>query len=104
MNRIYSSIILAFALVLLAASSPDTREITDPKTIQPESNPSAAPIPIDDLFFTRSVGGASWSPDGKQVLFISNLTGRANLWKVNSAGGWPIQLSQSDDRETDPTW
>jgi dipeptidyl aminopeptidase/acylaminoacyl peptidase len=104
MNRTYSSIILAFSLILLAASSPDTREITDPKTIQSESNASAAPIPIDDLFFTRSVGGASWSPDGKQVLFISNLTGRVNLWKVKSTGGWPIQLSQSDDRETDPTW
>ena len=64
----------------------------------------AVPVPIDDLFFTRSVGGASWSPDGKQIVFTSNFTGRNNLWKVSAEGGWPIQLSQSDDRQGSATW
>lgn len=97
-------VILAFSLVLLAPTSRDTREITDPKAVQSESNPTAGPIPIDDLYFTRSVGGGAWSPDGKQVVFTTNLTGRFNLWKVNAAGDWPIQLNQSDDRETDAVW
>jgi dipeptidyl aminopeptidase/acylaminoacyl peptidase len=26
------------------------------------------------------------------------------LWKVNADGGWPIQLSQSDDRQAGATW
>jgi dipeptidyl aminopeptidase/acylaminoacyl peptidase len=99
-----SSLIVLFTIILIAATSPDTREITDPKTIQSESNPGAAPIPVDDLFFTRSVGGGAWSPDGKQVVLTTNITGRFNLWKVSAAGGWPIQLSQSDDREMNPTW
>ena len=27
-----------------------------------------------------------------------------NLWKVAASGGWPIQLSQSDDRQIDAVW
>jgi len=27
-----------------------------------------------------------------------------NLWKVAAAGGWPIQLSESDDRQLDAVW
>ncbi len=94
----------AAVLVSLAATSPDTREITDPKKIASADMPGAGPVPIDDLFFTRSTGGGAWSPDGKEVVFTSNFTGRLNLWKVNSAGGWPIQLSQSDDRQGGANW
>ena len=99
---------LAAVLMLLlsaaASDSPDTREITDPKMIVSTSADAAFPIPVDDLFFTRSTSGAAWSPDGKQVVFTTNLTGRNNLWKVSAEGGWPIQLSQSDDRQSGATW
>jgi dipeptidyl aminopeptidase/acylaminoacyl peptidase len=88
----------------LASTSPDTREITDPKKISSAEMTGAGPVPIDDLFYTRSSGGGAWSPDGKEVLFTSNFTGRLNLWKVSSSGGWPIQLSQSDDRQGSAIW
>ena len=96
--------ILVCAVVVFASDSPDTREITDPKTIASLPALGAAPIPVDDLFYTRSIGGGSWSPDGKEVVFTTNLTGRNNIWKVSAAGGWPIQLSQSDDRQTGAAW
>ena len=99
---------LAAVLMLLlsaaASDSPDTREITDPKTIVSTTADAAVPIPVDDLFFTRSTGGGAWSPDGKQIVFTTNLTGRNNLWRVSADGGWPIQLSQSDDRQSGATW
>jgi len=86
------------------SSGPDARQITDPKTITSTSNPNARPIPIDDLYFTRSVSSASWSPDGKEIAFTTDISGRSNLWKVNADGGWPIQLAQSDERQYGETW
>jgi len=32
------------------------------------------------------------------------MSGRSNLWKVSAAGGWPVQLIQSDERQTQGTW
>jgi dipeptidyl aminopeptidase/acylaminoacyl peptidase len=85
-------------------SGPDARQITDPKSITSVANPNARPIPIDDLYFTRSVSSASWSPDGKEIAFTTDISGRSNLWKVNANGGWPIQLAQSEDRQYGETW
>jgi dipeptidyl aminopeptidase/acylaminoacyl peptidase len=89
---------------LPAATSPSERPITDPKSIVSASNASGGAVPIEDLYYTRSVSGPSWSPSGREIAFTTNLTGRGNLWKVSSSGGWPIQLSQSDDRQSDPVW
>jgi len=97
-------LILATAVVSLAATSPDTREITEPKTITSAEESGAGAVPIDDLFYTRATGGGAWSPDGKEIVFSSNFTGRFNLWKVSASGGWPIQLSQSDDRQSGAIW
>ncbi|MBV9342483.1 MAG: S9 family peptidase [Acidobacteria bacterium] len=48
--------------------------------------------------------GAAWSPDGREVVFTTDMSGRLNLWKVKSSGGWPLQLTQSDERQFGATW
>src|SRR5258708_16761148 len=100
----FALLVLATAVVSVAATSPDTREITDPKKISSAEVSGAGAVPIGDLFYTRSTGGGAWSPDGKEVVCSSNVTGRFNLWKVSSSGGWPTQLSQSDDRQNGAVW
>ncbi|HEY6937256.1 MAG TPA: S9 family peptidase [Terriglobales bacterium] len=91
---------ILLCLPLLAQTSgPASRQPTDPKSVASAVNPNARPIPIDDLYFTRGLYGASWSPDGKEVVFTTNFSGRPNLWKVSAGGGWPIQLTQSDERQ-----
>jgi Tol biopolymer transport system component len=89
---------------IAASTGPDDRSLTDPKSVVSASNPAARPAPIDDLYYTRNVFGAAWSPDGQQILFTSDISGRFNLWKVRASGGWPIQLTQSDDRQYGAVW
>jgi hypothetical protein len=57
----------AFCASVAASSGPDDRRITDPKSVVSASNPAARPAPLDDLYYTRSVFGAAWSPDGQQI-------------------------------------
>ncbi len=80
--------------------------VTDPTKILSKPNAQIEPrsLTIEKLFMTRQVGGATWSPDGKSVAFISNMSGRNNLWTVPSDGGWPVQLTVSDQRQTAPAW
>ena len=86
------------------ASGPDDRALTDPGYVVSANNPEARPAPFDDLFYARNVFGAAWSPDGKQIVITMDMSGRSNLWKVSSSGGWPIQLTQSDDRQYNAVW
>src|SRR5467141_3435746 len=55
------------SLLFVFARSPEERTITDPAAVSSPRNANATPVPIDDLFFSRSVTGASWSPDGKEI-------------------------------------
>jgi len=87
-----------------SSTGPDDRPITDPKSIVSAANPSARPAPFDDLYYTRSVFGAAWSPDGKQIVFTTDISGRFNLWKVRASGGWPTQITPSDERQYSAVW
>ena len=48
---------------------------------------------IDRFLNVRSASGASFSPDGRFVAFLTNVTGVAQLWQVPVEGGWPVQLT-----------
>ncbi|MBU6417357.1 MAG: PD40 domain-containing protein, partial [Xanthomonadaceae bacterium] len=99
------AVVLVFASApLLAAVPSPERALTDPASIQSASNPAAHPVPIHDLFFTHGVAGATWSPDGRAIVISTNTTGRFNLWKVPAAGGTPVQVTRSDDRQYGAAW
>src|SRR5262245_52794683 len=36
----------------------------------------------------------SWSKNGRWIYFVSNRTGRDEVWKVPSAGGAPVQVTK----------
>jgi dipeptidyl aminopeptidase/acylaminoacyl peptidase len=88
---------LLLATPAVAEIPTPARPVTDPKAIVSPSDPLAAPVPIDDLIFSRGVLSATWSADGRQLFISTNLTGRYNIWRSDAAGSWPVQLAQSDD-------
>jgi dipeptidyl aminopeptidase/acylaminoacyl peptidase len=89
-----------------AQTLPAPQAVTDPKQIASKPNAQIEPrgLTIEKLYMTRQVGRATWSPDGKSIAFISNMSGRNNLWLVPAEGGWPVQLTVSDQRQTAPAW
>jgi dipeptidyl aminopeptidase/acylaminoacyl peptidase len=84
----------------LAQIATPPRPVTDPKSLVSPADPLAAPVPIDDLVFSRGALGATWSADGRQLFVSTNLTGRYNIWRMDSSGSWPIQLTQSEDNQS----
>jgi dipeptidyl aminopeptidase/acylaminoacyl peptidase len=92
--------LLATAAPAIAAIPTPERPVTDPKSIVSPADPQAAPVPIDDLVFSRGVLDAAWSADGRQLFVSTNLTGRYNIWRTDADGSWPVQLTQSDDSQS----
>ena len=104
------AIVILMSTILAETAATQTlaapKAIIDPSQIASQPNAQVEPksLTIEKLFMTRQVGRATWSPDGKSVAFISNISGRNNLWMVPAEGGWPMQLTVSDQRQTAPTW
>lgn len=70
-----------------------------------EAKPAAAPrevkqYTIEQFMDTTRIGGASFSPDNKTILFHSNKTGIFNVYSMPTTGGDPRQLTQSTKEST----
>jgi dipeptidyl aminopeptidase/acylaminoacyl peptidase len=72
-------------------------KVTSDKIVSQE-NPNFHPLDLDTLYHTRSMLSLRWSSDNQFLFFDTNITGRYNIWRVPSEGGWPIQLTVSDER------
>ena len=73
---------LFFALCLVIAQPalsqqavPAPEAVTDPTKLQSRSVENMQNFTIEKLYMTRTVGGSTWSPDGKQIAFVSNISG-----------------------------
>ena len=87
---------------------PAPTAISDPKQVTSRPNADVEQgeegLSLQRLYMTRQIGDAAWSPDGKSIVFVSNITGRNNLWLVPAEGGWPTQLTVSNQRQSHPAW
>ena len=47
------------------------------------------------------IGPPAWTPDGKELLFPSNRSGRSGLWRVSASGGTParVPVAGTDPRQ-----
>ena len=46
----------------------------------------------------------SYSPDGSQIVFYSNRTGRSQIWIMNADGSDPHVVFETDEDCWDPVW
>ena len=100
--------VVSMSTFALAQTLVPPKAITDPKqiTAKPDADVEQGEesLSLERLYMTRQVGDTAWSPDGKSIVFVSNITGRNNLWLVPAEGGWPTQLTVSDQRQSNPAW
>jgi dipeptidyl aminopeptidase/acylaminoacyl peptidase len=113
MRKLFFLLTILFAIPFVTGQSTPaatdavgaSQAITDPKLITSRIlKREVQPFTIEKLYTTRNIGGSSWSPDGKTIAFITNISGRNNIWLLPSEGGWPSQLTISDQRQIDPVW
>lgn len=96
-----SALVLALSSPVYAQIASPDRPVTDPAKLESPANPDAAPVPVEDLSYSRTLGSNAWSHDGSEIFLVTNLTGRNNIWKIPATGGWPVQLTRSDERQGD---
>ena len=53
---------------------------------------------FDRYLKIRSAYGASLSPDGRRLAFLTDITGVAQVWEISVEGGWPEQVTFHDER------
>jgi len=92
-----------FIAAALAGLSMTFSALADTDWDYPEDIPLIEPVTVGlagkkpaDIVRYLMVRGAMQtgiSPDGSQVAFSYRVTGEPQLWIVNSAGGWPTQLT-----------
>jgi len=106
MFRLRAACLLLFAVswVSAVASGPGDRVPTDPKSITSAPHAGATPVNVADLLQTTRIGGATLSPDGNHIAYISNASGRLNLWIMNIDGTGAQQLLKSNDRQASPVF
>jgi dipeptidyl aminopeptidase/acylaminoacyl peptidase len=78
--------------------------ITDPTQITSRQKFDIQPFTVEKLYMTHTIGDSAWSPDDKQVAFVTNISGRNNIWIVSSESGWPTQLTVSNQRQANVAW
>src|SRR5580765_1049732 len=95
--------VISMSTLTPAQTLPVPQAITDPKQITSKPNAQVEQnqqsLSVERLYMTRSVGATAWSPDGKTIAFVSNISGRNNIWLVSAEGGWPTQLTVSNQRQ-----
>jgi dipeptidyl aminopeptidase/acylaminoacyl peptidase len=93
-----------FAATSAFASGPAERVATDPKAVVSAVQAGGKPVSVADLLETNRFSGAAIAPDASAIAYISNASGRFNLWIMRADGTEAHQLLHSDDGQSSPTF
>ena len=65
---------------------------------------SAQNYSIERYLNIRSAGSPTFSPDGKKIAFLTNITGTSQVWFVDANGGYPEQITAYQDNISFVKW
>lgn len=65
---------------------------------------SAQNFSIERYLNIRSAGSPNFSPDGKRIAFLTNITGTSQIWFVDANGGYPEQMTAFADNVSFVRW
>ncbi len=81
------------------ADGPSDRKPTDPHAVESAKQIGATPLAVEALLTTTRSYGFAHSNDGRKLAYISDTSGRPNLWIMSVDGSGAQQLIHSDDRQ-----
>ena len=96
-RRANSLIFAAFALLFTTVLA----ILVTRSRVAPDTRRSLQRITYEDASFPRD---AAWSPDGQWVVYASDRSGKADLWKQRVGDPDPVRLTISDTQESQPDW
>ncbi|WP_055075838.1 prolyl oligopeptidase family serine peptidase [Pseudanabaena sp. 'Roaring Creek'] len=79
------------------------KDSLDPATIKryaPTALPANVTRPIEAILDVRSPGLGMVTPDGKQMFFTWSITGTVQVWRLDGAQRFPIQVTGGQDATT----
>ncbi len=59
---------------------------------------------IERYLNIRSAGSPTFSPDGKRIAFLTNITGTSQVWTMDAGGGYPEQITAYQDNVSFVEW
>ena len=97
---IHFAIVVIMSTLTIAQSLPSPPAVTDPKQIASKPNAQVEKnLSIEKLYMTKGVGAAEWSPDAKQIVFVSNISGKPP-WTGRAFSS--LRMTSSSDGGSNP--
>jgi len=91
-RQLFALVAIALCAVAVPAFGQSAKKSTAAGTIKQYT--------IEQFLTTTAIGGSSFSPDEKSILFSSNKSGIYNVYTVPVTGGEPKQLTRSTTEST----
>lgn len=96
--------IITAAMALSIAASLAGQTADKPQSQPADKQKSAVAASVARMARVGSAVAPRFSPDGKWVSFISNMSGAPQVWIVPSEGGYPRMVTNGDDPVTQADW
>jgi Tol biopolymer transport system component len=97
---VVAALALSIPVMLAVKAAPQGR--SEAGQASPEGKAVAAAV--TRMARVGSAGSPSFSPDGKWVSFISNISGSPQVWIVPVEGGFPRMVTNGDDPVVQAEW